>query len=229
MPPGALGQELPDFKAHLTDLYLSLLETVNPQQVPTETPKTNKTEGGLVTLPVRDLAEAICCAETTECMLLKNYKVPFCWDRFTTNYFLPDDSYGSITSGIYNYSSGGYVNLITGDYEMVDGSQGNIYAGTDVNPPNTSTLQLPVPFTSSGIGSAIPATEVGSSASYPSTTSTISESVTETQATETTSQGPTGTEIAVPSNTWIMGNMAGGGARIRHLHILLAIVGAMNV
>lgn len=134
-----------------------------------------------------------------------------------------------MASGRYNYSTGGHVNLITGDYQMIDGSQGNIYAGTSVDPPNTSTLQLPVPFTSTGIGSAIPATEVGSSASYPSATSTASQSVTETQAADTTSQGPTGTGIAAPSNTWTMGNTAGKPPTVRHLRILLAIVGALNV
>lgn len=61
MPPGALGQEVPDFKAHLTDLYLTLLETVKPQDVPAESPVTDGTEGRLMILPSRDLAEAICC------------------------------------------------------------------------------------------------------------------------------------------------------------------------
>lgn len=134
-----------------------------------------------------------------------------------------------MTSGIYNYSTGGHVNLITGEYQMVDGSQGNIYTGTSVDPPNTSTLQLPVPFTSTGIGSAIPATEVGSSASYPPATSTVSQSVTETQAAGTTSQAPTGADIAAPSNTWTVVSTAGKPPRVGHLHVLLAIVGALNV
>ncbi|KEF61438.1 uncharacterized protein A1O9_03004 [Exophiala aquamarina CBS 119918] len=111
-------------------------------------------------------------AETTECLLLRTWNVPLCWDRFTTNYYLPDGSYGSITTGIYHCASGGSANLFTGDYSLPNGQSGNLYGQDPSEQPHTSTLHLPTPYTSSGIGSAIPATEVGTDASFPTPNST---------------------------------------------------------
>ncbi|OQV03766.1 hypothetical protein CLAIMM_08768 isoform 2 [Cladophialophora immunda] len=82
-------------------------------------------------------------------------------DRFTTDYYLPDGSYGSISSGNYTTPNGDYANLITGSYRLANGQTGNIYQGDTLEEPNTSTLPMPTPWTSKGVGSAIPASEVG--------------------------------------------------------------------
>jgi len=150
-------------------------------------------------------------AETTECLLLDTWNVPLCWvcwffssgcvahtehdplkDRFTTNYYLPDGSYGSITTGIYHCASGGSANLFTGDYNLPNGQSGNIYGQNPSEQPHTSTLHLPTPYTSSGIGSAIPATEVGTDASF-------------------TTPAPTGGGYGQPPNTTMVGTGTSGG------------------
>ena len=80
-------------------------------------------------------------------------------DTFTTDYFLPDNSYGNIASGNYTLASG-EMNLITGDFtKFPNQATGNIYSPGES--PNTSTLPMPTPWTSKGVGTAIPASEVG--------------------------------------------------------------------
>lgn len=98
---------------------------------------------------------------------VEELKVDHAQDRFTTNYYLPDGSYGSITSGNYTTIAGDHANLITGIYQLANGNTGNIYEGDTIDEPNTSTLPLPTPFTSKGVGSAIPATAVGTSPMPP--------------------------------------------------------------
>lgn len=117
-----------------------------------------------------------------ECLLLINDKVPFCWvrivvysivqglssrfsiqDRFTTNVYFADGWYGSIANGNFRSPSGRQVNLITGEYE--DGTR-NIYAADLGARPNTATMDLPTPWTSKGVGSAIPASILGAPATY---------------------------------------------------------------
>ncbi|EXJ56900.1 hypothetical protein A1O7_07244 [Cladophialophora yegresii CBS 114405] len=85
-------------------------------------------------------------------------------DKFTTDYYLPDGSYGSIISGNYTTPDGGQANLITGDYQLANGQRGNIYRADSLDEPNTPSLPIPTPWTSSGVGSAIPASQVGSQA-----------------------------------------------------------------
>lgn len=62
------------------------------------------------------------------------------------------------------------ANLLTGDFTLADGTQGNIY-GSPSSPskPNTSTLTLPTQFTGSGIGSVIPLTALGQEITYTTT------------------------------------------------------------
>lgn len=138
-------------------------------------------------------------------------------DRFTTDYFLPDDSYGSIITGNYTTLTGDHANLITGDFELANGQTGNIYQGDTIAEPNTSTLVLPTPYTSSGVGSAIPASVVGSPLSFMSsslplptlpTTPSVGSSSTilSTQNATTSIESPTtgssvaSTTSAVPTN-----------------------------
>ncbi|ETI26073.1 hypothetical protein G647_02850 [Cladophialophora carrionii CBS 160.54] len=72
-------------------------------------------------------------------------------------------SYGSIISGNYTTPDGGQANLITGNYRLANGQSGNIYQDS-LDEPNTASLPIPTPWTSSGVGSAIPASQVGSQA-----------------------------------------------------------------
>ncbi|KAJ9615073.1 hypothetical protein H2200_001147 [Cladophialophora chaetospira] len=113
---------------------------------------------------VRDLGtgSALYCADTTDCLFLLTFNVPLCWDKFTTDYYLPDGSYGSVTSGNYTTSNGDQANLITGMYRLANGSTGNIYQGDTLDEPNTSSMPIPTAWTSSGVGSVIPASELGS-------------------------------------------------------------------
>ncbi|GBF62458.1 hypothetical protein TMEN_5003 [Trichophyton mentagrophytes] len=103
-----------------------------------------------------------------ECLLLDDNGVPFCWDPFTTNFFFKDGSHGNAVSGEYQTGDGGRVNLIQGNFTQPDGTQGNIYSGKD-SAPNTSTLPVPTPYTSAGVGSPIPGNKLGNAAT-PDTT-----------------------------------------------------------
>ncbi|KAK5135417.1 hypothetical protein LTR04_004609, partial [Oleoguttula sp. CCFEE 6159] len=80
-------------------------------------------------------------------------------DKFTTNYFLPDGSYGQIASGAFTSADGSTANLLTGDYTS-NSTSGNVYSASPADKPNTSTLSIPPQWTSSGVGSAIPITNL---------------------------------------------------------------------
>jgi hypothetical protein len=82
-------------------------------------------------------------------------------DKFTTNFYLPDDSYGALYSGSYTFKNGDTANFISGNYTS-GGKSGNLYAGSNASKkPNAATLPIPSQWTSSGVGSAIPATALG--------------------------------------------------------------------
>lgn len=77
--------------------------------------------------------------------------------------YFPDGTYGAVVSGDFNTSDGAQVNLVYGDYTLKSGQKGNIYGEgpASTSGPDTSTMSKPRPFTSSGQGSAIPATGLG--------------------------------------------------------------------
>lgn len=86
-------------------------------------------------------------------------------DKFTTDFSLPDGSYGVIVDGNYTASDGSTANLLTGNYTLANGKTGNVYS-SPAEKPNTSTLTLPTPYTSAGVGSAIPASNLGAVVTY---------------------------------------------------------------
>jgi hypothetical protein len=90
-------------------------------------------------------------------------------DRFTTDFFLPDGSYGNVFTGYYSSSSGAIANLVSGDIALPNGQAGNIYSDTPQAKPVTSVLPVPTPWTSAGVGSAIPNSELGTQPTYSST------------------------------------------------------------
>ena len=124
-------------------------------------------------------------ADSTQCLLLQTYNIPFCYvrssinksglivngkqDKFTTNFILPGGASGTVVTGNYT-ASDGVVNLLTGDYTLTDGSPGNIY-GSPSSPskPDTATLTVPTQYTASGVGSAIPLSALGEWSTYTTT------------------------------------------------------------
>ncbi|OAX79885.1 hypothetical protein ACJ72_05795 [Emergomyces africanus] len=162
---GAVSAAPPDIGPTMRNLFVSVVESVdviNPwkREIAKRVNATAQAE-----LP------ALCCNSGMQCRLLKNYQTSFCWDRFTTNFYFVDGSYGSILTGIYNTSSGDIVDLVSGKYTRSNGETGNIYTGDQASKPNTSTMILPPAWTSKGVGTAIPGSELGDVATYTTTIS----------------------------------------------------------
>lgn len=84
-------------------------------------------------------------------------------DRFTTNVYFPDGTYGTVVTGIFNKTNGDTINLVYGNYVLANGQTGNIYNGQSASSmrPVTASMPMPKPWTSTGQGSAIPATGLG--------------------------------------------------------------------
>lgn len=141
----------------------------------------------------RSQADQFLGSNVADCLLVPVVDIAMCWvrlnmnlpqyasltmfqDRFTTNVYFPDGTYGTVVTGDFNTSDGTSINLVYGDYTMKNGTKGNIYNG-DVSvsaKPDTTTMPMPSPWTSKGEGSAIPATGLGTTASLSVVTTTIS-------------------------------------------------------
>jgi len=138
-------------------------------------------------------------------------------DKYTTNVYFPDGTYGNVNSALFNTSEGDRIDLNYGDYTLKDGMKGNIYNGNmSTMKPDTSTLSLPSPWTSSGVGSAIPATGLGTTASL-STGTTIISATTEAPTTGdsiTLIATMTGCGNCPPWNTTIAGSSQPGTTRL---------------
>lgn len=138
-----------------------------------------------------DGTASLCCLSSLSCLTLSNLAVPFCYDKFTTNYLLPDGSSGTVSSGAYSSSSGDQANLVTGDYTLAGGESGNIYAGNEAARPNTATLDLPPQFTGTGVGGAVPASSLGALVTLTYTTTLPGSVVEATTVSPTTIPGST--------------------------------------
>lgn len=137
-------------------------------------------------------------------------------DRFTTNVFFPDGTYGTVVTGEFNTSDGTRINLVYGDYTLGNGTSGNIYGGiSGARKPDTSTMPMPSPWTSTGEGSAIPATGLGTTASLSTVTTTISATTVapSTGAPITVIATMTGCNRCPAYNTTIPGPTQPGGTR----------------
>ena len=84
-------------------------------------------------------------------------------DHFTTNFILPDGSYGTLDNGTYHSVDGFIIDFLSGSYTSGTVT-GNIYASS--SPPNPADLPIPTPYTASGVGSAIPVTALGNLVTY---------------------------------------------------------------
>ncbi|OJD18182.1 hypothetical protein AJ78_01795 [Emergomyces pasteurianus Ep9510] len=164
---GAVSAVPPDIGPTMRKLFVSVVESVDVTN-----PWKREIAKRVNAMP-RAESPALCCKSGMQCRLLKNYQTSFCWDRFTTNFYFVDGSYGSILTGIYNTSSGDIVDLISGKYIRSNGETGNIYAGDQASKPNTNTMVLPPAWTSKGVGTAIPGSELGDGATYTTTISGI--------------------------------------------------------
>lgn len=188
-PQGATGTTPPAVGSGLSSLYTDVLASVKG---------INFNKRSFV-----GRAEGFCCRQSLDCINLQSLNIPMCYDKFTTNFAFPDGSYGSLTTG--DYSSGdSTANLINGNYTS-GGQQGNIYASDPSAKPNTATLSIPPQYTGTGVGGAIPATELGSVIVYtttiPGTTFTAPTTVAETVRVATVSGQEVSSTVAATTVT----------------------------
>ncbi|KAL6157345.1 hypothetical protein ACJQWK_06648 [Exserohilum turcicum] len=192
-PQGATTQTPPAVGTGLSSLYTSLLASVSGISF--------KAKRSLGDHALAERAEGFACHPNLDCVNVANLNIPMCYDKFTTNFQFPDGSYGTIHTG--NYTSGGtQINLITGDYTK-DGQPGNIYSNNQSDKPNTSTMSIPPQFTGTGVGSAIPATELGSIVIITTTIPAVTYTAPTTIAASTMAATVSGQEIktTVPGTT----------------------------
>ncbi|KAF2240757.1 hypothetical protein BU26DRAFT_404981, partial [Trematosphaeria pertusa] len=148
-PQGASGTNPPSVGPELKDMYVDLLASVKDIHF---------RKRWAEPLSARD--GDFCCRQTLDCVNVQSLNIPMCYDKFTTNFAFSDGSYGSLTTGDYTQGDA-KANLISGDYTKGSES-GNIYAQDPSAKPNTATLSIPPQWTGTGVGSAIPATGLGS-------------------------------------------------------------------
>ncbi|KAL8663111.1 MAG: hypothetical protein Q9202_004148 [Teloschistes flavicans] len=161
-PKGATSADTPALGPDLSPLYTDLVNSV--QGV-----KKSKRDQVAALLQPR-ASSNLCCQDGTQCLLLQGLDLPFCYDNYTTNYFLPGGSTGQIVSGDYQSPTEGTANLISGDFTKSDGTKGNVYGSEDSpSKPNTAALPIPTQYTASGSISAIPATALGQVATITTT------------------------------------------------------------
>ncbi|OJJ50099.1 hypothetical protein ASPZODRAFT_139426 [Penicilliopsis zonata CBS 506.65] len=174
-PDGASTASDPD----LVHLYENLVHSINDQKTTKERAKRLDLSHDTV----------LCCVESMDCLLLDEQGIPFCWDPFTTNVHFADGWYGTIATGTFTSPTGDTVNLLTGTVTQTTNSNNNsndnsdnkstvsnIYEGN--TPPNTQTMDIPLPWTSKGVGSAIPASVLATTVNSAGTTVSATRSVT---------------------------------------------------
>ncbi|USP80107.1 hypothetical protein yc1106_07381 [Curvularia clavata] len=152
-PKGATTDTPPSVGPGLTSLYTNVVASVQGISFKQRS--------------VDERAEGFACHPSLDCVNVQNLNIPMCYDKFTTNFQFPDGSHGTIATGEY-HSGGTDVNLVSGDYTK-DGQTANIYSGNEAEKPNTSTMSIPPQFTGTGVGGAIPETELGSIVVYTTT------------------------------------------------------------
>ena len=185
-PAGARATALPPVGTALAGLYPALLDAVKDIHAPPSPPSkrdtskrstphkrsTNtRTSRRRTRLAARD-APSICCAAGSACLLLAApFGVPLCYDRFTTNFLLPDGGCGALDDGgTYRAADGSVAFLANGSFAAAPAkSTGNLY-GDVAEAPDAATLPpAPTPYTGTGVGSAIPVTALGGRATYTTT------------------------------------------------------------
>ncbi|KAL3421126.1 hypothetical protein PVAG01_07571 [Phlyctema vagabunda] len=146
-----------------------------------------------------EVATLLCCIESLDCVLMSNLLIPFCYDKFTTNYHLSDGSYGTIFDASYSSAQGDVANLANGVYTLADGKTGDIFS--NVAPPDTATLAMPSQFQGSGIGGPIPAGALGFQIITTITSTIPATTVLATTFTPTTIPATVSTSILISPST----------------------------
>ncbi|PSN64706.1 hypothetical protein BS50DRAFT_602287 [Corynespora cassiicola Philippines] len=148
-PQGATGSTPPAVGPELKSLYVDVLASVKGISFKKRWDDSLEPRQG-----------SFCCRETLDCVNVQNFNIPMCYDKFTTSFGFPGNAFGSLTTG--NYTVGGdTANLINGQYTKAGGETGDIYAEDPSAKPNTATMSIPPQWTAAGVGSAIPASELG--------------------------------------------------------------------
>ncbi|KAI9848328.1 MAG: hypothetical protein M1837_000592 [Sclerophora amabilis] len=130
-PEGAKSIETPDIEDHPAVVFTNLMESVCTKD-PVQSKKVSQ-----------DPKLALCCHSGSECRLLSKYNVPFCFDRSTTEFAFADGSTGYLKSGQYTDVFGDSINLITGDYKLVEGDSGNVFKDDETK---DTPVKTPVSF-----------------------------------------------------------------------------------
>ncbi|KAI4644250.1 hypothetical protein J4E93_006150 [Alternaria ventricosa] len=186
-PQGATGTTPPTVGTELSSLYIDILSSIQGISFDKRS--------------VHGRADGFGCRQSLDCVNVKNINIPMCYDKFTTNFQFPDGSYGNVAAG--TYSSGGTdVNLVSGDYTK-DGQSANIYANNEAEKPNTSTLSVPAQYTGTGVGGAVPVTELGKVIVYTTTVPAVTYSAPTTVAETVETATISGVEVktTVPATT----------------------------
>lgn len=189
-PQGATGTTPPAVGSGLSSLYVDVLDSVKGIGFRRRFIESRADQG-------------FCCRQSLDCLNVRNLNIPMCYDKYTTNYAFPDGSYGSLTTGDYT-SGSAKANLISGNYTSGN-ENGNIYGSDASAKPNTATLSIPPQYTGTGVGTAIPATELGSIIIYtttiPGTTFTAPTTVAQTVRVATVSGAVVSTTIPAATIT----------------------------
>ncbi|KAK8151890.1 hypothetical protein IWX90DRAFT_418585 [Phyllosticta citrichinensis] len=182
-PSGATTSHLPSLGPDLSSLYADLLSTVDGVHFAKRHAKNDDNDDD----DDNDDTVAFCCSAATSCLLLSSTscpgKIPICYDKYTTNFVLPDGTTGTIAAGTLNLPDGSSADLFSGAYTNASSHvSGNLYvfssssssgdsssisshSGSHHNAaadkPNTATLSIPPVYTAAGVGSAIPISALG--------------------------------------------------------------------
>ncbi|CZR69229.1 related to WSC2 Glucoamylase III (alpha-1,4-glucan-glucosidase) [Phialocephala subalpina] len=198
-PPGATSATAPQIgDPNFPNLFVDILSSSLPAS---SRRSLNRLESS--PLAVRGTS-SLCCNAQTSCLTMANLEIPFCYDKFTTNYLLPDGSTGTVVGGSYTSAGGDIANLETGDYKLANGQTGNIYSSNPSLKPNTATLPMPSQFTASGVGSAIPLSSLGTEIVLTYTTTLPGSTIPASTLPPVTLVGSTSTgTILLPTTTTI--------------------------
>jgi len=188
-PPGATNPHTPSIGTpDFPTLYTSLLHSSLPP------PPQKRTTSSAS-------SASLCCNALLSCLTASNLALPFCYDKFTSNYYLPDGSSGSLATGTYTSQSGDTANFVSGDYTFANGTKGNIYSGNEAEKPDTKTLPMPTLYTSAGPEPVIPTSALGALVTLTYTTTLPGTTIEGTTIPATTVPAAVGTETDILKET----------------------------
>ena len=105
------------------------------------------------------------------------------------------------------------ANLLTGEYTLANGHKGNIYSLHEAAKPDTANLPMPTPYTSKGVGSAIPASALGVEVTATPGTYTVTVGVS-TRPASTAAASTIGGSIGLVTKVLASTMVAGGSTSV---------------